>query len=200
VLVAVGAVALLAVLRPWSVRPIAKAPAARASFDAVAYADSIWPQVLEEAAAAEDVAGALEEHDARSGADSGPTAKTPLFVEGSGVVTEVDVGSRVGRLRLRLDGFPDGELVIQVGPVLRGTALRDALSLVRFTDFANQSQFAAVANALNDKLLRSVLGDLDPQALVGRRLSFSGATELGGPPATALEVVPVSLEIMEEAR
>ena len=35
---------------------------------------------------------------------------------------------------------------IQIGPVLRGTALRDALEFVRFTDFVNQFEFAGVAN------------------------------------------------------
>lgn len=197
-LVALAAVALLAVLRPWTVRKVA--PAERDRFDAVGYADSVWPRVLEQAAAAVDVTAALQEHGARSDADGGgPPVKAALLVRGSGVVTGVDVASRVGRVRLRLDGAPAVELAVQVGPVLRGTALRDALDFVRFTDFANQSQYAAVANALNDRVLRSPLGGLDAQVLAGKRLSFTGAVELGGPRASGLEVVPVALEVAEEA-
>jgi predicted lipoprotein len=194
-LAALATVALLAVLRPWTVLPIA--PKVRDRFDAVAYADSVWPRVLEEAAAATDVAAVLREHGPRSGADEGSPAKTPLFIRGSGVATGVDVASRVGRVRLRLDGLPTVELDIQVGPVLRGTVLRDALDFVRFSDFANQSEFAAVANALNDKVLRSVLGKIDPQVVAGKRLSFVGATEFPGPRGTRWELVPVRLEALE---
>jgi len=188
-----GVVVALAVSRPWTVRPIATEPADR--FDATAFADSIWSRVAGEAATAVDLATALGDLDA----ERGPGARTPLFVEGSGTVTAVELGSRVGLLRLRVDGAPSAEVALQVGPVLRGTALRDALSFVRFTDFANQSEFAGVANALNDEVLHSVLDGLDAEALSGKRVSFVGAVVLGGPGKAALEIVPVSLEIAEEA-
>jgi predicted lipoprotein len=194
---ALGVLAALAVARPWTVRPIATAPAER--FDARTYVDSVWLRVLAEAAAAVDLATALRRGAAASSPERGPRVRTPVFVAGSGVVSGVDLGSRVGLLRLRIEEVPSVEVALQVGPVLRGTALRDALDFVSFTDFANQSEFAAVANALNDRVLRSVLGAIDPESLSGKRVSFSGAALLGGSPDAPLEVVPVTLEIGEEA-
>ena len=70
---------------------------------------------------------------------------------------------------------PPATVAIQVGPVLRGTALRDALGFVRFTDFVNQFDFAAVANALNERVLTTVLGPVDVRGLSGQRVSFTGA-------------------------
>ena len=75
-----------------------------------------------------------------------------MFVKGTATVADVDRKSRIGLARLRLPWATDAQTAaIQIGPVLRGTALRDALDFVRFTDFVNQLEFAGVANALNDR-------------------------------------------------
>ncbi len=81
------------------------------------------------------------------------TATRAVFVKGTATVAEIDRKSRIGLARLRLPWAKDGQAAaIQIGPVLRGTALRDALEFVRFTDFVNQLEFAGVANALNDRV------------------------------------------------
>jgi predicted lipoprotein len=189
-----AALAALAVLRPWTVRPLAEAPPA--SFDPGSYAGQVWDRVLDEArSTAVDVASA---HPERYGAAGSPS-RGALFVEGRGVVTSVDRESRVGLLRVDVAGVPRGEVAIQIGPVLRGTALRDALSFVCFTDFTNQSEFARVANALNDRVLRSVLAGLDAEALEGRELVFSGAMASGGA-RSGIEIVPLVLQPVEEGR
>ncbi|MDR1510679.1 MAG: DUF2291 domain-containing protein, partial [Synergistaceae bacterium] len=48
------------------------------------------------------------------------------------------------------DGIAD--LVIQVGPIFKGTAIRDFLDFVKFEDFTNQVDFAKLANELNFKV------------------------------------------------
>ena len=81
---------------------------------------------------------------------------------------------------------------LQVGPVLRGTAIRDALPTVSFDQFVNQIQYAEVATTLNARVEAEVLESLDRETLVGRRVRFAGATTLvsDGP----LTVTPVRLE------
>ena len=56
-----------------------------------------------------------------------------------------------------------GSATVQIGPVIRGTALRDAVSFIRFNDFANQFEFAAVSNALHERVLRDVVGAARPR-------------------------------------
>jgi len=181
----------LAIARPWTIRSLHQTNAAL--FDSASYVASIWPRVLETAeASAKGVAEVL----AGPGGDApvAPSARKAAFVRGTGVVTEVDRSSRVGLARLRVDGVPAPGAAIQIGPVLRGTAVRDALDFVQFTDFANQSDFAAVASTLNDRVLESVLAATDVDALVGHTVSFLGAVPLAARRGDApLEIVPLVL-------
>jgi predicted lipoprotein len=190
-LVGACVVGTLAILRPWTIVPIETAKPQ--VFDAPAYALAAWPRVLAEAeATAVTVPAALE---APGTTDGVPPARRALFVRATGTVTEVDRRSRVGVARLRIDGSPDAEVAIQVGPVLRGTAIRDATSFVQFTNFANQTEFAAVSNALNEQVASRVLDGLDVDALRGRRVSVIGAATVGGAkPGGPVDVIPVRIE------
>lgn len=179
--------------KPWTVRPIEDrgqgATAAAGRMDAAAYVDSIWAtRVLQEAR--------TSAVDMRSAAAGTSTSRSAVFVRGTGTVARVDVGSRVGLAFVDLapgDGRPD--VSIQIGPVLRGTTVRDALPFIQFGDFANQLAFADVANALNARVLSSVLGTVDAASLEGRHISFWGATRLDAASGERLpEVVPVILE------
>lgn len=180
-------VAIVAVVRPWTIRPIqSEAPKA---FDAAGFATSAWPRALEDAdRLAVDLATSSEP----------ATASRAWFVRGQGLVTAVDQQSRVGLLRVSLSG-DNRAVAIQIGPVIRGTALRDALSFVAFSDFTNQFDFAAAANALNDRVSSDVLAPVPVNQLKGRRVTFVGATaRSGGQADGVLEVVPVRLSIVDE--
>jgi predicted lipoprotein len=97
------------------------------------------------------------------------------------------------------DGRPD--ISIQIGPVLRGTALRDATGIVRFTDFVNQLQFADVANELNSRVMKTVIAPLDAAKLKGRVVAFAGvlAAPEGRADPLLRELLPIRLTI-EESR
>lgn len=189
--VAVTAAATFVACKPWTVRPIDEKTgnaAAPGAFDASAYVESIWTtKVLYEArASAVDLRAAL--------AGTAP-GRTPLFVRGDGVVAGVDTRSRVGLALVDLaPGDGRADVAMQIGPVLRGTAVRDALPFIRFGDFDNQLAFADVANALNGRVVSSVLTGLDPTSLEGRRLTFWGATRLDGTAGRFAEIIPVILE------
>jgi predicted lipoprotein len=114
-------------------------------------------------------------------------------------VTGVDLSSRNGLAFVDIAPFdrrPD--VSIQIGPVLRGAALRDSTGIVRFTDFVNQLQFADAGNELNDRVLKSVLAPIDRAKLKGRVVSFAGAlaAEPGAEPPLR-DLVPVRLEVEE---
>lgn len=101
-----------------------------------------------------------------------------------------DRESRAATLTLDTDADGQGDLTVQLGPVIRGTALRDALDFLVFTDFRDQIEFAKLARALNDQAhQRLVLPDAD---LTGRSLSVTGAMTLPAADAPWV-VVPTAL-------
>jgi predicted lipoprotein len=181
-------IAVLAVLRPWTVRPIeGPKPAA---FDPATFTSAAWPRLVREAT---EKATDVSELAALSAA---PPA--PRFVKGTGIVEALDRRSRVGVMRIRLTGSMSKEVAVQIGPVIRGTGLRDASSFIHFSDFINQFDYAAAANALNDHALRTVIGSLPIDTWQGRTVAFYGA--IGKSAARedgAIEVVPLRLEVTE---
>jgi predicted lipoprotein len=119
-----------------------------------------------------------------------------VIVKGSGRVVDVDTSSRVGTATVEIDisGQPE-HVRLQIGPVLRGTSVRDALPTVSFDQFVNQIQFADVAGALNARVEGEILGSLDREDLVGKRVRFAGAVTLDE--ERPLTVTPLRLELEE---
>jgi predicted lipoprotein len=183
--------ALLAILRPWTVVPIQTA--APRTFEPASYVASIWSaRVLPTAeASAVDLQAFMQGQTSRGSARA-------VFVKGTAKVAEVDRKSRVGLVRLTLPWTKDGRAAIQIGPVLRGTALRDALEFIRFTDFVNQLEFAAVAGALNEHVAATVLHAV-PDLSPGAEVTFIGAVPWSSS-AQPLDIVPVKLVIGGGAR
>jgi predicted lipoprotein len=193
---------------PWTVRPIGEAGSPRQAAPVVSpaeYVDSIWASKLVPAlrTSAVDARTLL---DALAASADGAKQKYGrhesggawfFSVRGAGKVLAVDTRSRAGFVSIDvppLDGAAD--LTLQIGPVLRGTALRDATGLVRFTDFVNQIQFAAVGTEMNNRAWQSALASLQPKSLQGREVRFCGAfaMEPDGP-AQIRDVVPIDLEV-----
>lgn len=184
----------LAILRPWTVRPIQTSQPK--VFDAVAYVAEAWPRVLDEAErTALDIQAAPEAAVAQR-SDGAPSSRRPVFVRVTGIVTEIDRRSRVGVAHMRTSTGSPARIAVQIGPVLRGTALRDAVSFLNFTDFTNQSDFAAVSNALNDRVLRDVIAGLDVESLQGRTITVTGAAAFAGAGSDRpVDVVPIMVRI-----
>jgi predicted lipoprotein len=183
--------AVLAIVRPWTIRPIeSHKPAV---FEPESFATSAWPRLAREAAqSATDVSEVV--------LSAGAAAAKPRFVKGTGEVMGIDRRSRVGVVHVRVGGATPATVAIQVGPVFRGTALRDASTFIHFSDFTNQFDYAGAANALNDHALRTVIAPLQIESLQGRTVTFTGAVGKSAPREDgAIEIVPVSLEVVGAA-
>ena len=186
-LVVVGTILLVAILRPWSVRSIKddKPP----EFDPAAFAETAWPRLVRESAHT-----TIDVSEIATVAGTSPAAAR--IVKGTGVVSAIDRRSRVGVMLVRAAGAKPVTVAIQIGPVIRGTALRDASGFIHFSDFTNQSDYAAAANALNDSALRFVIAPVEFEKLTGRTVSFVAA--VGRSPVRedgAIELVPVRLGV-----
>lgn len=156
------------------------------SFDPDKYVEGIWadrvlPHVAERAAdltavveaIAADVEAAGEQYGYRELPEGNPWN---FLVKGEGVIAAVNTESRNGTVEVDVDGIDAAtKIILQVGPVIKGTSVRDSLDFIRFGDFVNQLEFARLSNALNARV-RAGLADLDLTTLVGSRVSFAGAT------------------------
>jgi predicted lipoprotein len=179
----------LGLARPWTTLPIEREPAG--PVDASAYVESIWTSRVQPAVTTNAVALEFYREAVAGGATPAPGA-----VVAEGTVLDVNTSSRVGIATIDLnpaDGLADA--AVQIGPVVRGTAHRDALNFIRFTDFTNQIEFAAVASALNDRVLTDVLGGVDFATLAGRRVRVVGVASLDRTAGALPSIVPVAFTV-----
>jgi predicted lipoprotein len=130
---------------------------------------------------------------AQYGRRSGPGQPWSFLVKGQGRITAIDTASRHGTatVEVTIDGKPT-PVVLQIGPVIFGTAIRDALPFIAFGDFVNQIDYAEVSRAFNDKATAGLAKQMGEAG--GKVVSFAGAATApsGGTP---LAVTPVLLSL-----
>ncbi len=129
-------------------------------------------QVLDLAQRDPDAAGA------RWGYRPRPDAPWVYVVRLDGRIVGADLDTRAATITVDADSAP--EVDVQIGPVIRGTALRDALDFVSFDAFTNQIDFARFGKALNQVADRTQLAALPRDGLAGRHVRAVGALTLGG--------------------
>jgi predicted lipoprotein len=197
--IAVGAASLLAGCKIVAIGGDADS----AGFSAERYAADIWesqalPHFTAAARPLDEVLSAVRADLAKAGANLGyrpATEGSPwtFVVTGTGAVSAKNTKSRAGTLTVTLDRTdPPAEFDIQIGPVIRGSAIRDALPFVSFKDFTNQLEFADVGKALTSLALKAISDDtaaIEP----GDRISFTGAMSLNSA-GDRVVVTPVSLK------
>ena len=123
------------------------------------------------------LAGGLDAAGAAHGnKGSGEGAAWNFAVKGEGRVVEANLTSRARKAMVDVDGDGAADLTLQLGPVIKGSSLRDVAPFYRFGDFRDQIEFAKLARALNDRASAALVvpeGDI-----VGKTVSFSGTLDL----------------------
>ncbi len=177
---------------------------AAAGFDAATFVDGIWqskvlPTVSGKAVDAATLLDAIAADPTAAGKKYGRTAGTgaaPAFlVKGTGTVTKVDTTAPTGPVTVTVQGESGTPrtLTIVTGPVIAGTALRDAVGFIDFSQFSNQIDYADVATRLNARVKTDVVAKVDKASLTGKTIEFSGAFSLLVP--TVVAVVPTTLTV-----
>ena len=169
-------------------------------FDAARYVATIWqaramPTIDREAVPAQTLLPALATNLDAAGAEHGRRvgegSAWTFVLRGEGRVSAVDTTARRGTATVTL---ADGRtLSLQVGPVVTGTAIRDALPFVAFNDFADQLAFADVGRALTARALagvRPVVASLRP----GQQVRFVGVANVRDA-SEPLVVTPIALAV-----
>lgn len=152
-------------------------------FDPNTYANSIWaskvvPTVLNKSVDISTVLTALEKNSDAAQKQYATQSSDGLYnfmVKGQGKVLAVNTSSRNGTLRLQLPAYKGSStILLQVGPVMLGTSLRDSVGFITFDKFTNQVQYEQVADALNAHAVQSLQGS-NLASLQGKTITFYGA-------------------------
>ncbi len=106
-----------------------------------------------------------------------------------GTIVQTDTELSAGTADVDVNGDGKADIQLQIGPVVKGTAIRDILSFLSFSNYPSQIEFAQLANALNDKAYESALKQVNRETLKGRQVDVVGV--FAGNDASALPVMTV---------
>jgi predicted lipoprotein len=192
-----------------TVRPIGSAQTIEAvmeggtAFDKVKFVDSIWeskviPTVDKNAVALDTLVPAIQKNADAAAKQYGNNigGAYNFMVQFSGKVGKVDTSSLTGTVTVDAD-YAGAMLPvkIQIGPIILGTALRDAVRFITFEQFTNQMQYGGVSDELNSRVTQNVISKLSLKSLVGKRLSVKGAFTYDGTNAKNILVTPVIVKV-----
>ena len=95
---------------------------------------------------------------------------------------------------MKLEGY-DGtlEISIQIGSVYKGSSIRDSLDIIKFGDYTNQQDWAAVSQSINKVVDEQVVRPADPASLKDKTISFTGCFTAND--NTKILITPVEMEV-----
>lgn len=124
----------------------------------------------------------------------GTDGKLNFTVKGTGTVETVNTESRAGYIQVKLSGYTGQEAIkLQVGPVFKGTSVRDSSNIIKLDDYKNQVDYAAVSTNINNIISKTTLKDLDPASLKGKQIDFIGCFTFDKP--SELLITPIEIKI-----
>jgi predicted lipoprotein len=175
-----------------------------AGFDPGAMVRAIWdskviPYLSAKAGPLSEVAALARANPDEAGRKYGYRAKEgsepwTYVVKISGRIVSAETGSRAGTISVDTGGDGKVAAIVQIGPAMRGTALRDSLDFVSFNDFKNQIDYAQFGKAFNQYVVQTALSSLPRDSLVGRNVSILGAFTVGADDRPPL-VTPAELTL-----
>lgn len=124
----------------------------------------------------------------------GTSGEINYVVKGTGTVTEVNQEKKAGYMTVKLEGY-DGtlEISIQIGSVYKGSSIRDSLDIIKFGDYTNQQDWAAVSQSINKVVDEQVVRPADPASLKDKTISFTGCFTAND--NTKILITPVEMEV-----
>lgn len=123
----------------------------------------------------------------------GDSGEITYTIKGSGTVTSVETEKKAGFITLKLDDYSGKEEIkIQVGSVIKGSSVRDALSFIKFGDYTNQEEYAQVSQSINSIIMDTVINPETAAGLNGKHIEFTGCFTVND--NTIILITPVVIE------
>jgi predicted lipoprotein len=116
----------------------------------------------------------------------------PVKAEGTVVAAKTDTRAATADIDIDDDGKADA--TVQLGPVIRGTTLRDVEPFIDFTAYRDQIAFAELARGLNDQAYKTALDGVQKETLAGKTVTVVGAFTMTAASDPIL-ITPVSFEV-----
>ncbi|QRM54159.1 DUF2291 family protein [Sinorhizobium sp. BG8] len=132
-----------------------------------------FPEVATLAASDVEAAGAKYGHKEKQG-----SAPWTFATRIDGTIVAEELKSRSAYVDVDVDGDAKADVRVQIGPAVRGTAIRDSLDFVNFNEFKNQIEWAQYGKSFNTHLNKLVLEKLPRENLVGKKVQAVGAYPL----------------------
>lgn len=105
----------------------------------------------------------------------GSSGELSYTVKGAATVDQVVTDKKAGYMTLTLDGYTGSETIkLQIGTVYKGSAVRDSLDFIKYEDYKNQVEYAAVSQSIHDIIQKTVIDPLDVASLTGKKIEFTG--------------------------
>ena len=175
-----------------------------AGFDANSYVDSVWdaqlvPHFDTKANDLAKVIEAIKKDPDEAGKNFGqrPDAEGSPWsfaVKTQARIVSVNTESRAGTMLVEIatsSGLQ--QVTLQIGPVIKGSAIRDSLPFFSFEKVTNQLEFAQVGRAFNDRALKQIQAALPGLTEAGTTVELKGAISITGEPETFV-ITPISIK------
>lgn len=175
------------------------------SFDAKQYAADIWDSkvlplveqksvdlktLFEAIASNGDAAG--EKYGYRIGNEG---SNYNFSGKGKVKVLSVNTESRNGLLEVDIEPYDNkADFTLQIGPVFKGTAIRDYLDFISINDFLNQVAYAKLGTELNMRVRDTVMNGVDFDSLKGKLIDVQVVFPLDSS-AESITAVPVLFKV-----
>jgi predicted lipoprotein len=190
----------------WVVQDITKAGpgstvASSTNLDPTDYVNKYWttkilPAVHQSAVDLPTLLAKLKQDEAATAKRYGHVATLggqPTFlVKGDAHIVSVNTSGIPAQAGLAIGHAKAPIAFMQLGPIVTGTDVRDAMKFISFNQFADQVTYSEVATAINKRIVTTTLNKLDNSKLKGKSVQFTGAFTLNpGKPV----ITPITVEV-----
>jgi len=154
----------------------------------------IVPQIEKEARPAQVLlqdlqsAGSFDEACKKYGYRSQEESPCNFYVTITGTVEKINTASRSGKMIIKDD--QGNSYTVQIGPIIRGTTLRDAYRGASYQDFNDQVLFGDYGKEINQQAA-DMLKDIKPAG--GNKISVTGVFSSWDIPQTLPDVTPAKV-------
>jgi predicted lipoprotein len=125
----------------------------------------------------------------------GTSGELSYTVKATATVKEVNTEKKAGYMVVTLADYT-GPIIIklQTGTVFKGSAVRDSLNIIKFEDYKNQVDYAAVSQSIHKIIQTTIIDQLDLPGLEGKQIEFTGCFTVDK--EDEILITPVSITVM----